>query len=313
MASGRPAAQATLRAASRTASGAAGPRFERADTAGAVERDRDPPPRGSQAEHCRVEPGTADRARADELVVLAVYPSATPERRRAEQTQKLSRRRRPGRWDDRRLEQSRPRLDAVTRALLGQEAHRDVAHQVALVEGAQPPALRDLADRGTLELPFPADRLDVLEPVRRADHPLLALGDHDLPRLHRLLAQGDAVEVNVDARFAFRGHLGECRGEAGRAAVLERGHEASLDELEARLDQLLPRERVTDLDARTLVVVLLRELLAGEHARAADPVAAGGGAVEDNVVARCRTSAPAVTRSAGRSPTHIALTRQLSA
>ena len=135
------------------------------------------------------------------------------------------------------------------------------------------PALADLLDRG--QLLGPDDR----------DHPLLALGDHDLPGLHLLLAQRDAVEVDVDAGAAAR-HLGERRGEPGRAAVLQRLDEAALDELEARLDQLLARERVADLDRRPLVRVVLAELLAGEHARAADAVAAGRRAVEDDDVAR---------------------------
>ena len=47
----------------------------------------------------------------------------------------------------------------------------------------------------------------------------------------------------------------------------------------------LPGERVADLDGRPLVLVLVRELLAREDAGAADAVAAGGGAVEDDQVA----------------------------
>ena len=43
--------------------------IERADAALPVERQREPPPRGSQAEHRCVEPRPADRARLHELVV----------------------------------------------------------------------------------------------------------------------------------------------------------------------------------------------------------------------------------------------------
>ena len=58
------------------------------------------------------------------------------------------------------------------------------------------------------------------------------------------------------------------------------------DELDRHLDQLLARERIADLHRRSLVGVVLAELLAREHGRAADPVAAGGRAVEDDEVAR---------------------------
>ena len=58
-----------------------------------------------------------------------------------------------------------------------------------------------------------------------------------------------------------------------------------MDELEAGLDELLLGERVADLDARALLLEGLVELLAGEHAGAADAVAAGLGADEHDVVA----------------------------
>ena len=76
-------------------------------------------------------------------------------------------------------------------------------------------------------------------------------------------------------------HLGERRCEAGGAAVLQREHEPALDELDRHLDQPLAGERVTDLDGRPLVGGLVAELLAREHRGAADAVAAGGRAVED--------------------------------
>ena len=108
-----------------------------------------------------------------------------------------------------------------------------------------------------------------------------------------------------------RRHLGQGRRESGRAAVLQRLDEAPLDELDARLDQLLAGERVADLDRRALVRILFAQLLAREHRGAADAVAAGRRAVEDDEVAGARAFA-LVTRSLGRIPTHIALTRQLS-
>ena len=138
-----------------------------------------------------------------------------------------------------------------------------------------------------VELPAVAEGLDRRQVlwVDDRDHPLLALGDHDLPRLHVLLAERDAVEVDVDPATSAS-HLGERGCEPCRAAILERNDEVALDELEARLDQLLAGEGVADLDRGPFVRSLLAELLAGEDARAADPVAPGGRAVEEDDVAR---------------------------
>ena len=174
-------------------------------------------------------------------------------------------------------------LDLVAGALVGEEAGRDRARLVAVPERAQELAgLGHLADHGAVELPAVDHRLDLGEPVGRddRDHPLLRLRDHDLPRLHPLLAQRDAVEVDVDAVVGR--HLGERRGEPRGAAVLQRQHEAALDQLDGHLDQALARERIADLDRGALVGRLLAELLAREHGGAADAVAAGRGAVEDD-------------------------------
>ncbi len=68
----------------------------------------------------------------------------------------------------------------------------------------------------------------------------------------------------------------------GGAAVLQRLDVAGPDELERDLDELLAGERVADLDGRALVGVVLAQLRAREHRRAADAVAAGRRAVEDD-------------------------------
>ena len=86
--------------------------------------------------------------------------------------------------------------------------------------------------------------------------------------------------MDVDAGAVAR-HLGERRCEPGGAAVLQRLDEPALDELERDLDQPLAGERIADLDGRALVLRALAELLAREHARAADAVAARRRAVED--------------------------------
>ncbi len=218
------------------------------------------------------------------MVVALVDPGAAADVRRGEQVEQRPLVVRPPRR--RRLRRG-PRLlrDVVARALVGQQSRGDRADHLVAVEGAQEPGVGHLADRRAVQLPALAhlgQRLQHLRPDD-GDHPLLALRDHDLPRLHPLLAQRHAVEVDVEP--ALGGHLGERRGEAGGAAVLQRLDEPALGQLDRDLDQLLAGERVADLDGRPLVGVVLAELLAREHARAADPVAARGRAVEDDEVA----------------------------
>src|SRR2546421_256733 len=152
---------------------------------------------------------------------------------------------------------------------------------------ASSPGRRALADRRVVELPaveHALRRLQHLRPDDR-DHALLALGDHDLPGLEVGLAERHAVEPDVDPRVVPR-HLGERGREAGGAAVLERLDEPALDELDRGLDELLARERIAVLDRGPLLVGALPELLAREHAGAADPVAAGGGAEEQDELPR---------------------------
>ena len=57
------------------------------------------------------------------------------------------------------------------------------------------------------------------------------------------------------------------------------------EDLQARLDEQLLGERVADLHARALGRAVLVEGLAGQHADAADAVAAGAGAEQDDLVA----------------------------
>ena len=63
----------------------AGERVERAEPAGAVERDGEASVRGTEAEHGSVEAGPAHGARLHELVVAAVDEAPRAERVRAEQ------------------------------------------------------------------------------------------------------------------------------------------------------------------------------------------------------------------------------------
>ena len=141
------------------------------------------------------------------------------------------------------------------------------------------------------DLPLAADRQQVIELVGLADrqHPLLALAGHDLEGLHALLANVDLGQVHVHPHAALRRGLARGTGDARRSEVLDADDEAGVEDLEARLDQPLLLEGVTDLHARALVVVaVLGEPGRRQHARAADPVAAGGRAEEDGEVAEAR-------------------------
>ena len=236
-----------------------------------VERDREAAPRWAQAEHRRVEAGPSHRAREDKLVVLLVDPLL-----------RLGVDRVDGRGRTRRGEA----VDLVAGTFVREKRGRDLADEDAVEERTQLTGVRDLADRRAVELPAVEHRLDLAEPFGPddRDHPLLALGDHDLPRLHLVLPQWDAIEVDVDAGLVAR-HLGERGGEPGGAAVLQRLDQAGLDELERGVDQLLAGERVADLNRRALLGSAFAELLAREHRGTADPVAPRRRAVEDEDVA----------------------------
>ena len=143
-----------------------------------------------------------------------------------------------------------------------------------------------------VQLPALAHGEHALEHLRAddGDHPLLALADHHLPRLHPLLAARHGIQPEVDPALA--GHLGERGGETGGAAVLQRLDEPRLDELDRDFDQLLAHERVAHLDGRPLVGVVLAQLLARQHRRAANSVAPGRGPVEDDEVAGAGRAGP---------------------
>ena len=116
-------------------------------------------------------------------------------------------------------------------------------------------------------------------------HPLLRLRDHDLERLEARLASRDGIQVDDDPRPGPIGGLGGRARDPAGAEVLEALDEAALDELQARLDEQLLRERVADLDGRPLGRVVVGERGAGQDRRAADPVAPGRRSVQHDEVA----------------------------
>ena len=109
--------------------------------------------------------------------------------------------------------------------------------------------------------------------------------------------------MDLDARGA-RGHLGERGRETRGAAVLQGLDEPAIDELDARLDQLLARERVTDLHRRALVGAVCSQLLAREDGCAADAVASGRRPVENDEPAGAARLRPRHARARKQSDAH---------
>ena len=185
---------------------------------------------------------------------------------------------------------ARRRLDAVARALVGEQAGRDLADDLVLPERAQEAGVGDLADDGVVQLPAVAERLHGREHLRPhdRDHPLLALGDHHLPGLHPLLTQRYLVEPEVDPHSRA---ISERGGEAGGAAVLERLDEPDSTSSTETSISFLPMNGSPTCTVGRLSASSSPSS-AREHGRAADPVAAGGGAVEDDEVAGAGRARP---------------------
>ena len=184
-ASGSPPAHATLSARVHHGRPAGAERVALAERR-AVERDREPA-RAVDPQHGGVEARAGARCASRRAGRTARTPTS-------------SARGSPG-ATRRAARLGRRLLDLVARALVGEQRGRDRADDLAVEERAQLAVVGDLADHGARQLPALARRLDLVEPLGRddRDHPLLRLGDHDLPRLEVGLAQRHAVEVDVDA------------------------------------------------------------------------------------------------------------------
>src|SRR4051794_26647163 len=169
---------------------AAGPRGEPAQASGAVERNGKSAYRRPQAQDGGVEAGPPDRARADQVVVAVVDPRAAADVRGAQELQQRLLVLRALRRPYLRRGRTRHARDLVARGFLRQEIGGDRAHNLAFEVAPKLAGVGDHPDLGRRELPALAYLLDALEERRAgdSDHALLAFGDHDLPRLHPLLA-----------------------------------------------------------------------------------------------------------------------------
>ncbi len=92
----------------------------------------------------------------------------------------------------------------VDRRAVGEDRGRDVRDNDAVLAHHHAARVRDGSDMGGVEVPFGEDLLDLaLAPLLHDDeHPLLGLGKHDLVGIHPLLALGNPVEFDLDARPA---------------------------------------------------------------------------------------------------------------
>ncbi len=145
-------------------------------------------------------------------------------------------------------------LEVVGRALVDQRGDRQVAGDLVADQHAQAACVGDDADRGRVHLPLLAHAhhgVDALG-LDDAEHPLLRLGDHDLERLHAVLAQRHLRDVEVEPDPALRRHLGRRGREAGRTEVLQRHEQPAVEQLERALQQLGLLERIADLHGRAL-------------------------------------------------------------
>ena len=164
----------------------------------------------------------------------------------------------------------------------------DVDDAQAVVVDGQAARAGDLADHGRLDVPLAGDGQERVELVGpdHGHHPLLRLRHEDLAGRERGVAQQHVLEVDVHAAVAVGGQLAGGAGDAGGAQVLDALDHARGVELEAALDEHLLHERVAHLHRRALGGLGVVERLAGEDRGAADAVATGPGAEQDDLVAR---------------------------
>ena len=175
----------------------------------------------------------------------------------------------------------------VGRAVVRDRPRGYVDDALAVPVDLQPAGLGDLADHGRVDVPLLADREERLDVVGLDDghHPLLRLAHQDLLGSEGRVPQRHQVELDLHAAVAGTGQLGGGAGQPGAAEVLDAGDQPGGEDLEGALDEQLLHERVADLDARPLRRAALVERLGRQHRDAADAVAAGLGAVEDDLVA----------------------------
>jgi hypothetical protein len=165
-------------------------------------------------------------------------------------------------------------LERSAAIVVGQSSRGNVADDLVASSEDEPSAVLVTRDLYGIESPLRAHFDGALNAVYSdaREHPLLRLGHTDFPRFHVAFTQRDRIERAGRTEPGRRRRLRKSTSDPGGAEVLHAGQEAFALELEARLDEQLLREGVTDLHARTFRLGSLGELLRSEDGGAADAV-----------------------------------------
>ena len=164
----------------------------------------------------------------------------------------------------------------IVRRIFGERRDRDIAHHLTKLFQHHVAGIGRHADDFGVEVVLVEDGLGdpFLAGFQHHEHPLLALGQHDLIGGHAGLALGHLVEVHLDADAALVCHLDGGRRQPGCAHILNRLDRIGRHQLKTRLDQQLLCEWVTDLHGGALFLVTFGEFRR-RHGRAVDAVPAG--------------------------------------
>ena len=164
-----------------------------------------------------------------------------------------------------------------------EEVGVEVEHESSVRSHDEPAVAGELADVGQLDAVEPAALAQLVEAVRvdRHDHPLLRLGQPDLPRLEAGVLEWHEVELDVGPD-AF-GHLADRRRQPAGAAVGDR--RVQVLGADQHVDQQLLDDRVADLDAGAGHLAGGGVHRERRERRAADAVAPGAATEHDDPVA----------------------------
>ncbi len=281
-------------------------------------------PGSGQPEHGGIATGTVHRVEEELVVVLAVDPRRIRHHGQDVRPAIVRRGQRPGVVGRPGLMVTRLGHGPVIERGILTEGHRGDVRQhltVEPVEDTQVPGLAgrrvgDPAHHRRTDLPPAADLLDAGQILGPHDgqHPLLALGRHDLVGGHARLAPGDGGDVDVHPHPTPGRRLAGRADQAGPAQILDAHDQPGVEQLQAGLDETLLLVGVADLDARPLGFIrgprpalpavaplacrgptarrgsppAPSESGRGENADSADPVTTGGRAQQDGQVADAR-------------------------
>ena len=128
------------------------------------------------------------------------------------------------------------RVGIVDRTVIDQTLAGNLDDDLAVPQATIHPIIRDAADRRGVELPFPRDRLDFLDPIRLGDdeHPLLRLRKQNLVRRHARFAFRHFRQINFDPAAGAACRFARRTGKTRCAHVLNSCNRATGKKLKAR-------------------------------------------------------------------------------